>query len=172
MVTGIFEDYDDTSKNSVFNDQESGTGHSPPETSQLEENEAEMSEDEIYWKNADRELKTYGEPVKNNDEPLQEGLLDQDDDEETDAVRRTPDGQVMNSKIFKDKNYDWADKKGSGAFDCDSGHNPHRGANGGRLPDGGGRGPRQEVNRRPLVKRNETKRKKKCNYIMKRLNLC
>ena len=126
-----------------------------------------MSEDKKYWRNADRELKTYGEPVKNNDEQIQEELLDQEDKEETDAVRRTPDGQVMITNFIKDKKYDRNNYIGSGAFDCDSRHCPPRGANGGGLPDGGSGGLRQEIKDKKTRKHNPV-----CNYIMKRLNLC
>ena len=145
MVDEIFEDYNDTG-DSVFNDQESGTGHSPCDTSQLEENEAEMSEDEKYWRKAERDFKTYGEPVKNNEEQLQEELLDQEDEEETDVVRRTPDGQVIIINYMKERNHDKNNCTGSGASDCDSRYCPPRGERGGGLPDGGSGGSRQEIN--------------------------
>ena len=146
MVDEIFEDNNDTGESSVFNDQESGTGHSPHDTSQLEENEAEMSEDERYWRNAERDFKIYGEPAKNNEEQIQEELLDQEDEEETSAVRRTPDGQVITVTYEKEKErIDQKNYIGSGTLNCDSRHCPPGGERGGGLPDGGSGGPRQEI---------------------------
>ncbi len=66
-ITSIVEDEED----SVFNDQELGTGLT--ETSNLERQDAE---------------------IKNHDEPLALELLDDDQQEDIDTQRQTPEGQV------------------------------------------------------------------------------
>ena len=82
-ITSIMDDEEE----SVFLDQESGTGLT--ETSEMDE-----EKDLDYWDKQDAQIKNY-------DEPLDTNLLDDDNQEESWTERQTPEGQVNTNIIFK-----------------------------------------------------------------------